>query len=100
MTASGCTSARTFQRSAPVAASKRILPSNIVGVAKAVVTRGNPKAHLSLSFGVFSLVRPAGPSGWKRVLAASDQPFQSARFEPPAVGRCGAAEHWEDGRMA
>src|SRR4051812_1538913 len=52
----------------------------MVGVAKAVVTPGKPKAHFNLSLGTLAAVRPAALALWKRVLAASDHPFEEGAF--------------------
>src|SRR5438093_3988114 len=59
----------------------------MLGTPKPVMTPGNPKAHLTFSFGVVWLVKPAAAAGWKRVLPASAQPFQL-----PVV-RCGVPVH-------
>src|ERR1019366_4234821 len=72
----------------PLASPTRTRPPKTVGVPCAVVTPGSPKAHLSLSFGVAWLVSPAAFAFWKRVFAASAQPFHAALFE-----REGGPEH-------
>src|SRR5580658_3079239 len=76
----------------PLASPTKTRPPKTVGVPCAVVTPGNPKAHLSLSLGVVWLVSPAAFAFWKRVLAASDQPVQEASAPDRRTSGQGAAD--------
>src|SRR5262249_27749849 len=83
--------AASSEYTVPSAEPTNILPPKTVGVPNALVAPGNPNAQLSFSFGVVCFVSPAWRVGWKRVFAASAQPFHSPlmRFGCDA-GQCAA----------
>src|SRR5947209_2768673 len=65
-------------------------PPTTVGWPFAVKVLGNAKAHLSVSLGTSSAVRPAAAADWNRELAGSaPQPFHAG----PEVENAGVAAH-------